>query len=136
MPQRTVEPKSFTFANKASQATTIATLRTNIQAGKKIVRADLNAIVGMMNDMLGHYHTYEDRIQNREIFGEYGDAPAARDNVTYIIDKNTGTPTNFPAVMAPLVAGSVIQAAAINVGLAALRAMGSHTHPISDQTAR
>ena len=136
MPQRTVEPKSFTFANKASQATTIATLRTNIQAGKKIVRADLNAIVGMMNDMLGHYHTYEDRIQNREIFGEFGDGPAARDGVTYITDKNTGTPTNFPAVMAPLVAGSVIQAAAINVGLAALRAMGNHKHPISDQTAR
>jgi hypothetical protein len=87
MPQRTVEPKSFTFANKASQATTIATLRTNIQAGKKIVRADLNAIVGMMNDMLGHYHTYEDRIQNREIFGEFGQAPAARDGTVYTVDK-------------------------------------------------
>ena len=136
MPQRTVEPKSFTFANKASQATTIATLRTNIQAGKKIYRSDLNAIVGMMNDMLGHYHTYEDRTQNREIFGDYGSPPTVRDNVTCTVDKNTGAPTNFPAVMAPLVAGSVIQAAAINVGLAALRAMGNHKHPITDQTSR
>jgi hypothetical protein len=136
MPQRTVEPKSFTFANKASQATTIATLRVNIQQGKKIWRSDINAIVGLLNDMLGHYHTYEDRIQNREIFGDYGSPPTVRDNTVYVIDKNTVTPTNFPGVLGTIPANTKIQAAAVNVGLAALRAMGSHKHSITDQTAR
>ena len=86
--------------------------------------------------MLGHYHTYEDRIQNREIFGEFGDGPAARDGTTYVADRNTATGTGFPGVLGTIPANTKIQAAAVNVGIQALRTMGSHTHVISDQTAR
>jgi hypothetical protein len=139
MPTRSVEPKAFVFANKSSQAITIATLRFNIQAGKKIWRSDINSIVGLLNDMLGHYHTYEDRIQNREIFNEYGQTPGARDATVYVADRNTAPGTGvvvaFPGALGAISAGSVIQAAAVNVGLNALRAMGVHTHNISDQTA-
>jgi hypothetical protein len=136
MPQRLADQKSFTFANKSSQATAIASLRANIQKDKKIFRSDINAIVGLINDMLGHYHTYDDRIQNREIFGEFGNNPGVRDNTVYVAERATATGTSFPGALGTIPANTKIQAAAINAGLAALRAMGSHTHVITDQTTR
>ena len=128
--------KAFVFTNKASQANDIATLRTNIQAGKIIYRSDINAIVALINNMLGHYHTYADYKQAATYGLGYGDNPGSGDRTLYTADQNTGTPTNLPGALGAIPAGTTVQAAAINVGLSALRALGSHKHPMVDQTTK
>jgi hypothetical protein len=126
--------KGFVFTNKASQAGDIATLRANIQAGKIIYRSDINAIVTLINNMLGHYHTYADYKQAATYGAGYGDNPGSGDRTLYTADQNTGTPTNFPSALGAVPAGATVSAAAINVGLQAIRALGSHKHPMVDQT--
>lgn len=129
--------KGFVFTNKATQASEITTLRANIQAGKVIYKSDINAIVTLINNMLGHYHTYADYKQAATYGAGYGDNPGSGDRTLYTADQNTGTPTNFPSALAAIPAGNIsISAAAINVGLQAIRAMGSHKHPMVDQTTK
>jgi hypothetical protein len=129
-------PTAFTFTSKTSQASDIATLRANIQTGKVIYRSDINLIVTLINNMLGHYHTYDDYQQAATYGRGYGDNPGAGDRTLYSASVTTGTPTNFPSALGAIPANTTVQAAAINVGLAAIRAMGNHSHPIVDQTTK
>ena len=116
--------KALTYTGSGTISTVITTLRTNIQAGKLIRAADMDSLGALINNMLGHYHTYDDAYQ-LATYGNNGN----RNN--YYEDKNTD----------PL-GGSVsashsgtITIASYNEKAQKIRALQSHSHTINDRTA-
>lgn len=124
MAQTQRNAKALTYSGSGTIATVIATLRTNIQSGKVIKATDMNSLGQLINNMLGHYHTYDDAYQ-LATYGNNGD----RNN--YYEDKNSDP-----------VGGSVstshsgkITAANHNEKTERIRALQNHSHNINDRTA-
>ncbi len=127
MAQSERNAKGLTWTNSASQAGEIASLRTAINAGNTIFASDINRVATLINNMNGHYHTYDDAYQ-LATFGNTGD----RGN--YYEDKNTGAPDAVNSVTTDTAANSSITATRHNELATAINTLRSHYHEINDRT--
>ena len=128
MAQTERNPKSMTFSGSGSQAAEIASLRSSIQSGNLIYANDLNRIATLINNMNGHYHTYDDAYQ-LATFGNNGD----RNN--YYEDKSTNSVVGAINVSTSTAADTDITATRHNELRNAIEGLRTHYHGINDRTA-
>lgn len=103
----------------------IASLRNVIAAGQDISAANINALVTLINNCVGHYHTYDDAYQ-LATFGNNGD----RNNYYESKDTSTTGISSAPAVTA----GNTITATDHNSIRNVAESLRTHSHGISDRT--
>lgn len=117
--------KSLTWTGSGSLSTDIANLRAAIDVGQPISAANINSLVGLINNAISHYHTYDDAYQ-LATYGNTGD----RNN--YYEDKNTaGTGISNPT---SVTSGNVINASEHNAMRNAIDSLRTHSHSINDRT--
>lgn len=120
--------KALNWTNSGSQAGEIASLRAAIQSGNTIYANDLNRIGTLINNMNGHYHTYDDAYQ-LATYGNNGD----RNN--YYRDTNTNGldsgPTSAPTNTA---SDTLITASRHNELRDAINVIAWHSHGVDDRT--
>jgi hypothetical protein len=119
--------KALTYTGSGSQAAEIASLRTAISSGNTIFANDLNRIGTLINNMNGHYHTYDDAYQ-LVTYGNTGD----RNN--YYEDKNTSVPDQVFAAPTDTAANTTITASRHNELKDSINAVRQHYHEINDRT--
>jgi hypothetical protein len=107
------------------QAAELTSLRTAISSGNTIFANDLNRIGTLINNMNGHYHTYDD-VRQIATFGNAGD------RATYILDKNTNSIDSVTAAPTNTVADTSITASRHNELKDAINNLRSHSHGIFD----
>jgi hypothetical protein len=110
------------------QAAELASLRTAIQSGNTIFANDLNRIGTLINNMNGHYHTYDDAYQ-LATFGNTGD------RTNYIESKNTGGPDATATAPTNTAADTSITASRHNELKDSINQLRYHNHSIDDRTA-
>lgn len=117
-----------TAGGDENQAAELTSLRTAIQSGNTIFANDLNRVARLINNMNGHYHTYEDAYQ-LATYGNNGD------RTNYYVEKNTGGPD--ATITAPLdtAANTAITASRHNELKDAINQLRYHNHSIDDRTA-
>ena len=119
--------KALEWTNQGSQPAEIASLRSAVAVGNTIFANDLNRIATLINNMNGHYHTYDDASQ-LATFGNNGD----RNNyfrLTYTNSINAviSAPTNTTS-------DTTITASRHNELRAAINELREHFHGIDDRT--
>jgi hypothetical protein len=120
--------KLLTWSATVDQAAELASLRTAISAGNTIFANDLNRIGTLINNMNGHYHTYDDAFQ-LATFGNTGDRNNyIQDRSTNSIDATTTAPTNTTA-------NASITASRHNELRDAINQLRVHFHGIDDRIA-
>ena len=119
--------KGITWTNSGSQAAEIASLRAAIDVGNTIFANDINRVATLINNMNGHYHTYDDAYQ-LATYGNTGD----RSN--YYEDKNTGTPDAVINLTTDTAVNTSITATRHNQLATAINTLKSHYHEINDRT--
>jgi hypothetical protein len=124
--ERTAKLISWPAGN--DQAAELASLRTAIQSGNTIFANDLNRVATLINNMNGHYHTYDDAYQ-LATYGNTGD----RNN--YYVDKNTTVPIGITMVPTDTASNTNITAARHNDLKAGIDNIRNHYHEINDRTA-
>lgn len=117
--------KALVWTNSGSQAGEIASLRTAISTGNTIFANDLNRIGTLINNMNGHYHTYDD-VRQTASFGNTGDRS------TYIVDKNTNSIDSVTSAPTNTAANTSITASRHNELKDAINNLRSHYHGIFD----
>lgn len=120
--------KALVFTNSGSQAGEIASLRSAIQAGNTVYANDLNRIGTLINNMNGHYHTYDDAYQ-LATYGNNGD----RNN--YYRDVNSSGPDAATTAPTNTAADTAITASRHNELRDAINQIRSHYHTVDDRTA-
>ena len=123
--QRTA--KALVWTNSGSQAGEIASLRSAVSAGNTIFANDLNRIATLINNMNGHYHTYDDAYQ-LATYGNTGD----RNN--YYVDKNTNSIDATTSAPTNTAANTNITATRHNELASAINQLRVHYHGIDDRT--
>jgi hypothetical protein len=123
--QRTA--KAINWTNSGSQAGEIASLRAAIASGQTIYANDLNRIGTLINNMNGHYHTYDDAYQ-LATYGNNGD----RNN--YYEDKNTNSIDQVVTAPTDTASNTTITASRHNELQYALNVLAYHVHGIDDRT--
>lgn len=119
--------KALNWANSGSQAGEIASLRAAIQSGNVVYANDLNRIAILINNMNGHYHTYDDAYQ-LATYGNNGNRNNYyRDTNTNSIDAVTAAPTNTAS-------NTTITASRHNELANATNQIRLHYHGIDDRT--
>ena len=119
--------KGLTWTSSELQSLRIAFLRIKINQGNTIFADDINTLATLINNMNGHYHTYDDAWQ-LATFGNTGD----RGN--YYEDKNTAGPDQILAAPTDTAANSSITATRHNELANAINTLRSHYHEIDDRT--
>ena len=119
--------KALVWTNSSSQATEIASLRTAITAGNTIVATHLNRIGTLINNMNGHYHTYDDAY-SLKTFGNTGTGSPLENKNTNSIDSVTTAPVNTNE-------NTNITATRHNELRDSINNLRSHLHGINDRTA-
>ena len=119
--------KALVWSATVDQAAELASLRTAISAGNTIFANDLNRIGTLINNMNGHYHTYDDAYQ-LATFGNTGD----RNN--YIEDKNTNSIDAVISAPTNTAGDTTITASRHNELCDALNQLRVHFHGIDDRT--
>ena len=127
MAQTQRNAKALVWTNSSTQATEIASLRTAIAAGNTIVATHLNRIGTLINNMNGHYHTYDDAY-SLKTFGNTGAGSPLENKNTNSIDSVTTAPVNTAA-------DTNITATRHNELRASINNLRSHLHGINDRTA-
>jgi hypothetical protein len=118
--------KSITWpTGGVDQAAEFTSLRTAVAAGNTIFANDLNRIGTLINNMNGHYHTYDD-VRQIATYGNTGD------RATYILDKNTNSIDSVTAAPTNTVADTSITASRHNELKDAINNLRSHSHGIFD----
>ena len=120
--------KLISWPAGTDQAVELASLRTAIQAGNTIFANDLNRVATLINNMNGHYHTYDDAYQ-LATYGNTGD----RNN--YIENKNTGGPDATTTAPTDTASNTAITASRHNELKDAINQLRYHNHSIDDRTA-
>lgn len=119
--------KALNWTNSGSQAGEIASLRAAIQSGNVVYANDLNRIANLINNMNGHYHTYDDAYQ-LATYGNNGNRNNYyRDTNTNSIDAVTAAPTNTAS-------NTTITASRHNELANATNQIRLHYHGIDDRT--
>jgi hypothetical protein len=119
--------KALNWTNSGSQAGEIASLRSAVAAGNTIFANDLNRIGTLINNMNGHYHTYDDAYQ-LATYGNTGD----RNN--YYRDTNTNSIDAVAGVMTNTAADTSITATRHNELANSINQLRVHYHGIDDRT--
>ena len=118
--------KSITWSTGGvDQTAELTSLRTAISSGNTIFANDLNRIGTLINNMNGHYHTYDD-VRQIATYGNTGD------RATYILDKNTNSIDSVTAAPTNTVADTSITASRHNELKDAINNLRSHSHGIFD----
>lgn len=115
-------PKANSYPSNAI----ISTLRANIASSNTIRASDVNSLIGLINNWLGHYHTYDDAYQ-LATYGNTGD----RNN--YYVDKNSSVIGGSVAT-SNVNAGDTVAASTHNAMRNSVATLASHTHSIDDRT--
>ncbi len=120
--------KAINWTNSGSQAGEIASLRAAIASGQTIYANDLNRIGTLINNMNGHYHTYDDYWQI-PTFGNNGDRTTygPEDKNTNSIDAVITAPTNTAS-------DTTITASRHNELKDSINVLAYHFHGIDDRT--
>ena len=119
--------KALVYTNSGSQAGEISSLRTAIASGSTIYANDLNRISTLINNMNGHYHTYDDAYQ----LATYGNSG---DRGNYYEDKNTAGPDSITSSPTDTALNTDITASRHNQLKDAVNNIRSHYHSINDRT--
>jgi hypothetical protein len=115
-------PKANSYPSNAI----ISTLRSNIASNNTVTASDINNLISLINNWLGHYHTYDDAYQ-LATYGNTGD----RNN--YYVDKNSSVLGGSVAA-SNVNAGENIAASTHNAMRNSVATLASHTHSIDDRT--
>jgi hypothetical protein len=102
-------------------------LRQSINPGNTILASDLNRIGSLINNLNGHYHTYDDAY-SLKTFGNTGAGSPLENKNTNSIDSVTDAPVNTQR-------DETITATIHNGLLDAINNLRSHRHGINDRTA-
>jgi hypothetical protein len=127
MPTTERTAKALVWTDSGSQAAEIASLRGSISSGELVRATDLNRIGTLINNMNGHYHTYDDAWQ-LATFGNTGD----RNN--YIADKNTNSIDATTSAPTNTASDTTITASRHNELRDSINMLRSHFHGIDDRT--
>lgn len=127
MAQTLRNAKALVYTDSGNQAANISALRGSIATGNTCTASNINTLIGMINNMLGHYHTYDDAYQ-LATYGNTGD----RNN--YYEDKNTDRGNSFPSNIGTIDSSTTITAAKHNEMAGACRTIRDHSHNINDRT--
>jgi hypothetical protein len=127
MAQTQRNAKALVWTNSGSQAAEISSLRSAVAAGNTIFATHLNRIATLINNMNGHYHTYDDAYQ-LATFGNTGD----RNN--YYVDKNTNSIDAVTSAPTNTTSDTTITASRHNELRAAINQLRTHFHGIDDRT--
>jgi hypothetical protein len=119
--------KALVWTDSGSQAAEIASLRGSVASGEVIRATDLNRIGTLINNMNGHYHTYDDAYQ-LATYGNNGD----RNN--YYEDKNTNNIDAVVTAPTDTTNNTTITASRHNELQYALNVLAYHVHGIDDRT--
>jgi hypothetical protein len=119
--------KLLTWPSSVNSAQELASLRTAVAAGNTIFANDLNRIATLINNMNGHYHTYDDAYQ-LATYGNTGD----RNN--YYVDKNTNSIDATTSAPTNTAADTNITATRHNELASAINQLRVHYHGIDDRT--
>lgn len=119
----------LTFTGSESQAAEIASLRTAISSGSTIFANDLNRVATLINNMNGHYHTYDDAYSLKT----YGTAGVGSSSP--LETKNTSVPDQVFAAPTDTAANTTITASRHNELKDSINAVRQHYHEINDRTA-
>jgi hypothetical protein len=119
--------RSISWSGSGDQAAELASLRSAVATGNTIFANDLNRIGTLINNMNGHYHSYDDAWQ-LATFGNNGDRNNYIENKnTNSIDATTSAPTNTAA-------DTSITASRHNELRDAINQLRVHFHGIDDRT--
>lgn len=124
-------PTATLFTDKATQAAQIVTLRLAMQTGLPVKASDINSLAGMINNMLGHYHSYDDTDQ-MATYGNNGD------RTHYFSSKNTSAGYNSTDLLSDntlaltTAANTTITAARHNELSTQVALLAAHFHTIDD----
>jgi hypothetical protein len=113
-------PKANSYPSNAI----ISSLRSTVTSNATITASDVNNLISLINNWLGHYHTYDDAYQ-LATYGNNGD----RNN--YYVDKNSAT---VGGGVGGISAGDSIFASKHNEMRNSVASLASHTHSIDDRT--
>jgi hypothetical protein len=127
MAQTQRNAKALVWTNSGSQAAEIASLRSAVAAGNTIFATHLNRIATLINNMNGHYHTYDDAYR-LATFGNTGD----RGN--YYVDKNTNSIDAVTSAPTNTASDTTITASRHNELRDAINQLRVHLHGINDRT--
>jgi hypothetical protein len=120
--------KSIVWPNGGvDQAAELASLRTAIQSGNTIFANDLNRVATLINNMNGHYHTYDDAKQ----LATYGNTG---DRTNYIVTISTGVSQDTTSAPTNTAANTAITAARHNELKDAINNIRNHNHELGDNT--
>jgi hypothetical protein len=102
----------------------VTTLRAAIASTNTIRAADINNLITLINNWVGHYHTYDDYYQ----LATYGNTG---DRANYIQDRNTTS--TFGAAVASVEVNNLVEVATHNTMVSRVTQMSSHSHGIFDR---
>jgi SOS-response transcriptional repressor LexA len=103
----------------------ISGLRTQIAAGQPIDAVDINGLIDLINEWIGHTHTYNDAYQ-LATYGNNGD------RTDYYEDKETGN--TALSTIGQVSAGSMISSDKHNEMRNRCNSLRGHDHTINDRT--
>ena len=112
---------------------TVNNLKASMIVGAVIEASHINTLLNMYNTLLGHYHTYTDRIQEATFGAGYGDNPGAGDRTLYEESKSTGTPYAISGSITEVAASTIINASKHNEIALKSRQFQNHYHQIDDR---
>jgi hypothetical protein len=118
---------SIVWPAAVDQAAELASLRTAIQSGNTIFANDLNRVATLINNMNGHYHTYDDAKQ----LATYGNTG---DRTNYVVAISTGVAQDTTSAPTNTAANTAITAARHNELKDAINNIRNHNHEIGDST--
>jgi hypothetical protein len=119
--------KLISWPAGTNQAVELASLRSAVQSGNMIYANDLNRIATLINNMNGHYHTYDDAYQ----LATYGNTG---DRTDYYEGKFTAGPDQVFAAPTDTAANTSITASRHNELKDSINAVRQHYHQIDDRT--
>jgi hypothetical protein len=121
--------KGTFFTGSAGIAGEIASLRGSVSSDSLIYANDINRIAALINNLNGHYHSYDDAFQ----LPTYGNTGDRSEYWTY--DKTTSGPDQVTTVGTSTAADTVIQATRHNELANSVNTLREHYHTIDDRTA-
>jgi hypothetical protein len=120
--------KGTFFTGSAGIAGEIASLRGSVASDSLIYANDINRIATLINNLNGHYHSYDDAYQ-LPTYGNTGDR-----SEYWIYDKTTSGPDYVVTVGTSTAANTLIAATRHNELANSINNLKQHFHTIDDRT--
>jgi hypothetical protein len=120
--------KGTFFTGSGGHAAEIASLRGSVVSDSVIYANDINRIATLINNLNGHYHSYDDAYQ----LATYGNTGDRTDY--YLYDVTTSGPDAVNTVGTSTAADTLIEATRHNELANAINELKQHFHTIDDRT--